>query len=88
MQSLIHLYFSHNAHMQFAFFDFLINMLGFAMPIPVCLWENLPALGVAFLGFIPPVIATVTAIFYVIWYAPQVFTLSHCMSVIDNFLFS
>lgn len=49
------------------FLDFLINMLGFAMPFPVCFYEGVSAFGTAFLGFFPPVIATLTAVFYSCW---------------------
>ena len=50
------------------FFDFLVNMLGFAMPFPVCLYEELPVVAVAFLGYIPPLLATITAVAYGLWY--------------------
>ena len=63
----IHTHTHTHIHIQYAFFDFLINMLGFSLPFSVCLWENLPAAGVAVLGFVPPVIATITAIFYIFW---------------------
>lgn len=49
------------------FFDFLVNFLGFAMPFPVCLHQNLPVEVVAFLGYIPPLLALTTAVLYIIW---------------------
>ena len=50
-----------------AVFDFILNMLGFAMPIPFCFYENVSAFGAAFLGFFPPLIGTLTAISYSCW---------------------
>ena len=49
------------------FFDFLVNVFGFAMPFPVCLHENLPVVVVALLGYIPPLLAISTAIAYAVW---------------------
>ena len=49
------------------FFDFLVNVFGFAMPFPVCLHEDLPVVVVALLGYVPPLLATVTAIAYAVW---------------------
>ena len=46
------------------FLDFVINMLGFAMPFPVCFYKNVSAFATAFLGFFPPIIAALTAIVY------------------------
>lgn len=51
-----------------SFFDFLVNVFGFAMPFPVCLHEDLPVVVVALLGYVPPLLATVTAIAYAVWY--------------------
>jgi hypothetical protein len=50
-----------------SFFDFLVNVFGFAMPFPVCLHENLPVVVVALLGYIPPLLAIITAIAYAVW---------------------
>ena len=50
-----------------AFFDFVANMFGFAMPIPLCISESLPAYAVALLGYVPPGLAIVTAITYGLW---------------------
>ncbi len=50
-----------------AFFDFFVNALGFAMPFPLCLHENLPVIAVAFLGYIPPLLAMFTAFAYWFW---------------------
>lgn len=50
-----------------SFFDFLVNMFGFAMPFPVCIHEDLPVVVVALLGYIPPLLATITAIAYAVW---------------------
>lgn len=48
-------------------------MLGFAMPFPLCLHEDLPVVLVALLGYIPPLLATVTAIAYGIRYNYRIF---------------
>ncbi len=50
------------------FFDILINLFGFAMPFPICIHEKLPVVAMAFLGYIPPALAMITAIFYSLWY--------------------
>lgn len=50
------------------FFDFLVNMLGFVMPFPVCFHREVPVVLVALIGFVPPLLATVTAVAYGIWY--------------------
>lgn len=60
------------------FLDFLINMLGFAMPFPVCFYEGVSAFHTAFLGFIPPIIATLTAILYSCWWVDHVISGVQC----------
>ncbi len=49
------------------FTDFIVNVFGFAMPFPVCLHENLPVVVVALLGYIPPLLAIITAVAYYVW---------------------
>ena len=51
----------------YMFFDFLINFLGFAMPFPICLSQSVPAFAIGLLGYIPPIIALVTAFTYTFW---------------------
>ena len=62
-----HTHTTSHTHTQYKFFDFLINMLGISLPFPICFLEGVPALSVAFLGFIPPLIALVTASIYACW---------------------
>ena len=50
---------------KYRFFDILINLLGFSLPFSLCLTENFPALAMAVLGFIPPVLATSVAVAYI-----------------------
>ena len=53
-------------------FDLVVNFLGFAMPFPVCLHKSLRSVVVvALLGYIPPLLALITAIVYGVWYAKQ-----------------
>lgn len=44
----------------------MLNLLGFSVPIPLCLWEGVTAQYVALLGYIPPVLALLTIIGYII----------------------
>ena len=53
-------------------FDLLVNFFGFAMPFPVCLHKSLRSVVVvALLGYVPPLLALITAIVYGVWYAKQ-----------------
>ena len=52
--------------LQYTFFDFIINLLGFSLPFQVCPAENVPAFGIALLGFVPPLLATSVAFIYVV----------------------
>ena len=75
---------THTHTPQYLFFDFV---LGFSLPFPVCLWEGIPAWGMAFLGFIPPLIATVTAVLYVLWqvtFTLPIDTYSHKLQLYDQ----
>ena len=44
----------------------VLNLLGFSVPIPLCLWEGIQAQHIALLGYIPPALALFTIIGYVI----------------------
>ena len=46
-------------------FDVLINTLGFSLPFQLCPAENIPAFGIALLGFVPPLLAISVAIIYI-----------------------
>jgi len=50
-----------------AFFDFTVNVLGFALPFPLCMHKSLDVLTVAILGYVPPLLALLTAVAYWFW---------------------
>ena len=43
----------------------LFDTLGFSLPFQLCPAENIPAFGIALLGFVPPLLATSVAIIYI-----------------------
>lgn len=45
----------------------LTNLMGFSIPIPLCISTHLQAQHVALLGYIPPILMLSTVVGYVIW---------------------
>jgi len=71
-------------------FDVLVNLLGFSLPIPSCFTKDIPALYVALLGLVPPLLVTLVTVAYVLRYIAGIYCVSdyhviHC-TVHDSFV--